>query len=209
MGRRRHHKAEKLSAAARRIVEDGLLMHVPYPEIADKVVAETGEEIGPSSIARYYTAKFSPRQEATSQAVVMAAEMTKWMGGVTDGDLARAMQRHIAQQLQPQLQVLAEEDPARAAEFFASMEKNRIAEARLQQRQGELELRAKQLELQAKLAEGKLQEIARRAQAALDEKGKTKERTPAELEQLLRDLYGIASPAPKVVTVGAPEASHA
>jgi hypothetical protein len=189
--RRRHHKAEKLSDAAIRIIEDGLAAQVAYEAIAGRVLDETGEKISDAAIGRYYRAKFAPRRDAQRSAALMAREMMQWMEGSTPAEVQSAIETKTAQQLFPMLQALGSEKPEHLAYFYASMTQRRIDEQKLAQRQELLEQRAKQLELMREAQEVKLGEIRRRLEAASAPKD-AKTKTKAELLQTIRDLYGIA-----------------
>jgi hypothetical protein len=102
------------------------------------------------------------------------------------------------------LSALAEEKPGDAAKFFANLDANRIEEAKLASKNRELELASARLQLERDVAEGKLAEARRKAEDALKPKG-GKPRTREQLEQTIRDLYGITTKDAPSTTRG-PEA---
>lgn len=192
MPRRRHHKAEDLSTDAARIVVDGLAAHATYEAIAAKVLEKTGEEISKSAVARYHSAKWRPQQQAATQATQVAELLIDRLAGLDDSELARAMKLTTAQKLLPMLEGLAIDEPKEAAKFFAALDWNRIEEAKLASKNRELELARDRLQLERDVAEGKLAEARRKAEDALKPKG-GKPRTREQLEQTIRDLYGITT----------------
>ncbi len=189
MSRRRHHKAEKLSPKALAIIEQGLIAGLPYEDIVDKVAMQTGDKISAAALGRYYTAKVRPRLEGERNAHVIAQDIAQYMKGSTDAELIQAVKLTLTKHLVPGLQALAENSPSESAFIIAELEKRRLEELRLQQRERELQLRAGKLELERNAFESKLKQIEEAA-AAATKKGRAP--TKEELRQTLRDLYGIA-----------------
>ncbi len=192
MTRRRHHKAERLSPEASKIIDDGLAAGVPYEEIAERVESATGETIGVGSISRYYRAKWRPHREATEQATLVADRLVDRLGGLDDAELARALKLRTAEALLPALETLAVDKPQALAGFFADLDANRIEDAKVETKNREIDLRFEALEHAKRVAESKLAAARAKAEDALRP---GKQRTREELEQAIRELYGITSPS--------------
>jgi hypothetical protein len=188
MSRRRHHKAERLGPKALEILESGLMQGVPYDVLADKIAVQTGEQISPAAIGRYYTAKFRPRIEATKSAQLVAKELSEWMSGSTDAEIREAIERRAARELLPLMSTLATEKPAEHAFFYAQMVGRRIDEAKLAQRERELELRTKKYETDRRLIETRLANLIKQQE---EETKGGKRMTRAEVKRAVLEIYGL------------------
>jgi len=200
--RRRHHKTERLSPEARRIVDDGLGAGATYDAIAFKVFEVTGEKIGDSSVQRYAAAKWLPAREAAREADAVAERIVdrlQNLGHLDAASLREAMKLTAAEELFPVLRGLAADDPASLARFFSSLDQNRIGEARLDVDRRKIdvdlarvEARNREIEIKAREAEAKIERVRQETEEALRP---GRERTREDLERTIRDLYGIAAPA--------------
>lgn len=188
MPRRRAHRAERLSDAARAVVEEGLQRGVGYAELAELVQQKTGEEISASALQRFYAAKFKPEQRARMEATVIADRLADRLCGLDDQALQQAIKLRTAEALLPMLTDLAADSPQHAARFFADLDFNRVEYAKVEQRREELEARAHLAEQRLELERGKLARVAEAAKAALKKGGA---KTPASVRKAIADIYGI------------------
>ena len=182
-----------MSDEALRIVEEGLRKQVSYEVIAAKIRAETGEEIGPSSIGRYYAAKFRPREDGRRQANAIADRLAAKLDTLDDDGLRRAVKLQAAEALSPLMEALAAEKPQAVANFFAALDFNAVTQDSNQVRREQLAVRVRQLEADLELERRKLEAIAEKAKAAL---GKGAPRTRAEKEAAIRAIYGLTVSSP-------------
>jgi hypothetical protein len=201
---RRHHKAEKLSPEARLIIDHGLAANDTYVQIVRDVAQATGETISVSAVGRYHAGCWRPSQESIRRSQEIAESLMRSMLGVSTEELERrspedverqlglAIRTRTAHVLMPVLPALAEQDPGQVTALFANLERSRVEELRVRQRYAEIELKAEALEHEKRLVEAKLAEIARKAEAVTKKGGKAPSRE--DLEQLVRDVYGLARP---------------
>jgi len=189
MTRRRAHKAERLSEAAHAIATEGLAKGVAYDDIAARILAETGETIGASSLQRFYAAKFKPAREAKVQATVIADRLADRLCGLDDQQLQQAIKLRTAEALLPMLTELAADAPQHAAKFFADLDFNRVEFAKIEQRREEWQVRAELTAQKLEIERGKLARIREAAERALKKGGSS---TPAAVRKAIADIYGIS-----------------
>jgi hypothetical protein len=193
--RRRHHKAENLSAEARAIVDRGLASGASYDAIACEVEERTGDHIAPSSLQRYHAAKFRPQQEAKAEARAIAEALAETYAGMGDAELRRAMELRVFDALLPAIEVLKADKPEALTTFFTDLGANRIEEARLAVKRDELALRNRQLEVLLAREQAKLDEIRRRAEEELKKATGDGKRSPDATRKAIQDIYGITTSA--------------
>jgi hypothetical protein len=193
--RRRHHKAENLSAEAFAVIARGLQGSWAYDAIAAEVKRVTGEKITPSSLQRYHAAKFRPQQEAKAEARAIAEALAERYTGMGDAELRRAMELRVFDALMPAIEALKADKPETLTSFFTDLGANRIEEAKLAVKRDELALRNRQLEVMLSREQAKLDEIRRRAEEELKKTTGDGKRSPDATRKAIQDIYGITTSA--------------
>ncbi|HLY94691.1 MAG TPA: hypothetical protein VKP14_07575, partial [Gaiellaceae bacterium] len=187
-----------------RIVDEGLAGGKTYVEIAAEVLATTGETIAPSSIGRYESAKARPARSANLNAQLVADRLVGRLSGLTDSEMLRALKLRTAETLLPFVEAW-DDKPGALAQFFVGLDRQRIEDAKLDMKRREIDLKLAELDLAKRVAEGKLNDAAARAARELQPQGRP--RTRAELEQAIRDVYGITASSTKPTGEMAPGGS--
>lgn len=193
---RRHFAVEKLDAEARAAVDEALAKGAGYGEIRRMLIDEHDEEIAVSSIARYSAGVFVPQRERLRNASVQAKALADALRDTPIGDDQELLiQKLIQVGIVMNEQEFHEVDPILLLREQREREKLALERRRLDLEAEKIRLGYKELETRVQLAEKALERVREKAAKVAGElEGAAREGrsfTPAELDRIAEEIYGV------------------